>query len=70
MGEAKRKRRAAVNRNWMTGHIRVVANEQYCFGWTGTISTTRSRTRSARRWRESSAVSISPPPSSVVSHAP
>jgi hypothetical protein len=36
MGEAKRKRRAAANRTWMTGHIKVVANDQYCFGWTGT----------------------------------
>jgi hypothetical protein len=36
MGEAKRKRRAAANRSWATGSIKIEANKQECFDWSGT----------------------------------
>jgi hypothetical protein len=36
MGEAKRKKALAATRTWAKGSIKIEANEQSCFEWTGT----------------------------------
>jgi hypothetical protein len=36
MGEAKRKVKLATKRSWLTGSIKIEANEQSCFAWSGT----------------------------------